>query len=397
MDQYNSKTAIIAALCVLFLAVGMSQGSFGPLLPEVANQADSSLVDAGGIVTAIFIGVVTGQTLSSLLLKRLGFRIVMCGGILLYLVAMAVMGFSNSLQLILLSAVLNGFGVGAALLAGNVLAAEIGEGSGPLNLVNAMFGAGAILSPALISASLLTLGEGMPAIWMAPCVIMIAMVTIAVLSLPSTAHERDQVAQGGGLRAVIRSPILWIIALFVFCDTSIEVSLGTWLVKLLEGASGIPPAFGAMGVSWFWLQLTLSRVVFAWIGGSMSSSSVLRFCAALTGLGASSLVGATYFENDYAAAIGITFLGFGLGPCLAISIATARKLFPDNLGPATGLIAVTSNGGGAAMPFVLGHAIVGFGAIAGASVILALALGLVVFLIALENQVSKHHSQAFER
>jgi fucose permease len=272
-------------------------------------------------------------------------------------------------------------------LAGNVLAAEASSGAGPLNLVNAMFGVGAIVSPALVGASLMAWKTGLPALWVSP----VAAAACAVLLLPQLArggrHRKPPVdaPQGGGIAALLSSGLVWATGLLLLCDVSIEICISTWLPKILESAMDVPLAYGAMAVSWFWLQVTIVRFVAAGISRRVSSRAMLRVCAGLCCLGAAAIVVAVAASDVFVAAAAVTLLGFGIGPVFPTVISVLRSAVPQDAGLATAVAAGTGNVGGALMPFLLGYLLAQEGALLASTLILAVAAALAILLAAVEG------------
>lgn len=171
---------LLAVTCLAFLALGMAGAAIGPAIPDLARQTHASTVAVGGMLSALFGGALFGQFASGPLLRRIGKRGVLFGGMIAGIAGGIGIATSGSLAWLIGATCALGLGFGGLTVAGNVLAAEASEDAGPLNLVNAMYGTGAIVSPALVGFSIVRLDSGVPALWIAPCVMLIAMFLLIV-------------------------------------------------------------------------------------------------------------------------------------------------------------------------------------------------------------------------
>lgn len=107
-------------------------------------------------------------------------------------ISSAALALSPALPLLPGAAFCMGVGNGSLVLVGNVLASEASRGAGPLNLINAIFGVGAIVSPALVGLSMTAFGTGIPAIWAIPFVMGAAIGLVLVWSRLSLLAFRNR-------------------------------------------------------------------------------------------------------------------------------------------------------------------------------------------------------------
>ena len=67
----------------------------------------------------------------------------------------------------------------------------------------------------------------------------------------------------GLLRTTLRSPLVWLCAIFLLIYVGVEVSLGAWSFSLLTGGRGIATLQAGWMVSGYWFGLTLGRFILA--------------------------------------------------------------------------------------------------------------------------------------
>lgn len=385
---------LLVVVCVAFFSAGMMQGALGPALPDLAHQTGAGLVATGGMLTVIYLTALVGQTGAGLLIRRLGARRLLLTGMASFVPGITGIATSTSLPMLLTASGLLGLGLGSVLLAGNVVAAEASSGAGPLNLVNAIFGLGAIVSPALVGSSMIAFGSGLHALWSIPLGMILAAGLLLARAPPPSAPLPDMAAsppQAPGLLAMLRAPTLLIIGIFMIGYMSQEVGLSTWLPTLLHRATGLTLAMGAMAVSWFWLLMTAARFAAAWLSRFASPRAILRSCTGLCIAGSGLLwLGATTASAPLGLAA-VTALGLGLGPILPTMLALTRAFFPHNPGLAAGLVIGIGNIGGAAAPLILGGVIEARGAVQATGLLLGAALATALVLVAIQRRNARTH------
>jgi len=153
-------------------------------------------------------------------------------------------------------------------------------------------------------------------------------------------------------RRVLREPITWLLALFLLGYVGAEVSLGGWIVTFMLRVRGAEPFIAGLTVTFFWLGLTLGRVLLGFITGRIGEKLAITVYLLL-----SVALQLLYWlvPNFVASAIFVTFLGFFLGPLFPAAIVAATKLLPNDYHvSAIGFAAAFGGGGAAVFPFAVG-------------------------------------------
>lgn len=379
----------LVVVCVTFFAAGMASAAIGPLIPDLARQTRASEIAVGGMLSAFFAGALASQIACGALLRPGGERRVTLVGMVACLIGAAAIATSSSLVTLLAATALLGLGFGGVTVAGNVLATAASDGAGPLNLVNAMFGLGAILSPALVGLCHVLSGSGVAAFWAIPCAMALGMALLLFWApAPARGYAPPPAATTGAAKGLARSPLMWILCGFAFAYVSVENGIGGWLPTILDRGTGLPLAIGALAASWFWLLMTLARFGAAWASRRTSPLLILRGCVGLCVAGIGLLIAAALFRSQILGFAAAALLGSSLGPILPTTLALVRVVFPAHSGTATGLIFAIGSVGGAIVPWAIGALIVERGPVAGTTALLALPIVMVLLLAAIGRQLN---------
>ncbi len=398
MNALSETNRLLLVICIAFLAVGLFQGAIGPVLQDLARQTNSNAVAASGMMTAVVFASLSAQSIAVLLLKKVGHRPIMVVGMIFFLCGISGVAVSTSLTWLLIAAACKGVGDGVLLLLGNVLAAEASKGAGPLNLVNAMFGVGAIVAPALTSAAMLATGSGISGLWVSPMAMAVAFVLLTVwrptLSIPADDAEAiADAVHSAGKSPVLKSRLVWLVSALALLESGIEASVGIWLPTLLSQSTDLSLTSASMVLSWFWFLLTASRFVAAWASRKFSSLSILAFAVALCIAGCALLLASAISGNTALAIAAVTFLGPGLGPVLPSALSILRNSYPRNAGAAAGIAFGATNLGAGVVPPLLGVVTAAMGVASGSGTLLVVAVLMAVFLLAVvANQRMKRNS-----
>ncbi|MEU6348487.1 MFS transporter [Streptomyces sp. NPDC047072] len=273
--------AAVVASCVGSMLIGALQALYGAAVPAFREEFGLSPSGAGLALSAHFIGGVAGVLLFDRLFGRIGNRRIL--GTSYLLMAAGAVGFAlaPNWPAALASALLAGFGFGGIACGLNQLFAV---GFGPrstamLNILNAQFGVGAVLGPALIGA----VGAARyPAVFLG-----FALVNLPLLLClrgvqdrapqPSDTAPGPQVARSRSLASVL---VLFVV-LYVL-HVGIEAGVGGWEPTHLETV-GYGAGVAATATSVYWLMMTAGRFLVAPLTLRFSAQTIVTVsCAGMT-------------------------------------------------------------------------------------------------------------------
>ncbi|MCX4764959.1 MFS transporter [Streptomyces sp. NBC_01275] len=272
----------MAASCVGFVLIGALQALYGPAIPGLRQEFGLSPSAAGLGLSAHFVGGVAGVLLFDRLYGRIGNRRILGMSYVLMAVGAAGFALAPDWPLVLAAALLAGLGFGGIDYGLNQLFA-VGFGhrsTAMLNILNAHFGIGAILGPALIGA---VGADRYPTIFLAfalanlPLLLCLKGVRDQAPPPPTAAEEVSTAA----LRRSLASILTVFVALYVL-HVGIEAGVGGWEPTHLETV-GYGAGIAATATSVYWLMMTVGRFLVAPIALRFSAQTIITVsCAGMT-------------------------------------------------------------------------------------------------------------------
>jgi MFS transporter, FHS family, glucose/mannose:H+ symporter len=279
-----TRAAFAAALCALALA-GAISASYGPLLHPVTDRFGVSLPVAGTLISINFAGGLVG-TLGALA----GFTHAPRRPIATF--ALGVLGLgcvsiaaSRAWPELAVGVFLTGIGFGATDFSLNQSAAQSGAGRAVrLTLLNAAFGVGAVLGPAIVGwlgLRALTVGFAVAAGWALAMAAGVLGITTADGGVDGGGAERG--AGRTRLRRVRRpSRVVVLVALAFLLYVGCEASVAGWIPAHLV-ALGYPSRLATAVTSGFWAAMVVGRLVTVPLSRAVAASRiVLAACPLLT-------------------------------------------------------------------------------------------------------------------
>ena len=275
--------AAVVASCVGFVLIGALQALYGPAIPGFREEFGLTPSAAGLGLSAHFVGGVAGVLLFDRLFGRIGNRRILGASYLLMAVGAAGFALAPNWPTALAAALLAGLGFGGIDYGLNQLFA-VGFGhrsAAMLNILNAHFGIGAILGPALIGV----VGSAhYPAVFLG-----FALVNLPLLLCLKGVRDRatqpsDAAAADGGGRVLGRSlgSVLAVFVALYVLHVGIEAGVGGWEPTHLETV-GYGAGVAATATSVYWLMMTVGRFLVAPIALRFSAQAIITVsCAGMT-------------------------------------------------------------------------------------------------------------------
>ncbi|MER7722956.1 MFS transporter [Streptomyces sp. NPDC096323] len=276
------SAAAVVASCAGFVLIGALQALYGPAIPAFRAEFGLSPSGAGLGLSAHFIGGVAGVLLFDRLFGRLGNRQILASSYVLMALGAAGVALAPSWPLALTAALLAGLGFGGIDYGLNQLFA-VGFGrrsTAMLNILNAHFGVGAILGPALIGV----VGSAhYPAVFLgfalANLPLLLCLRGVRDRTPPTTAPKSG--SDAGALGRSLGSVLAVFVTLYVL-HVGIEAGVGGWEPTHLETV-GFTAGVAATATSVYWLMMTVGRFLAAPLALRFSAQSIITVsCAGMT-------------------------------------------------------------------------------------------------------------------
>lgn len=356
---------LLAPGAVAFLMLGVLQAMYGAAFPLFQARYGVGAAVVGWVASAHFLGSASAPPLVGWLLTRVSLRAVVAGSAVVLGAGVTGVALAPTWALAVTGALVGGLGLGGVSAALNAAYASIGTRA--VNLVNAVFGVGSILSPLLV----LALGGRSLAL---PFLVVAALSGLTLLAtrvwgVPALRPPAVGASQARpGLTLALFAVL---IALYV----GLEVGFGAWLARHLDSLRFAAPALILSG---YWAGLTAGRVLTGLLGGRVSPPRLVLGAAALTTLAALAATVPALAPAAYVVA------GLCLGPIFGTTLAWMATSLPARLVP---YLLVAGSAGGVLAPAALGLLYAGAGPVAVPLTLAALGLALTA-VVALTARVT---------
>jgi len=352
----------------LMESLGIDEGQFGTLA-------------MGLFLTSCIVQLIIGP-----LVDKLGYKPIAIIGFVVTSASVFLLAYASSFGLALFACILLGVGAMSLNTVGNTLIPIVlFEGKDPArasNFGNAFFGLGYVLTPFLFVFFLTNLNLSYStSLSIIGVLVLVFLVFALIASYPqvSTGYKFSMAVKLLGKGAVL------IAALALFCYMSLEISMGTWIRKLMEqlfeGSGNLRPAYYA--------GLILSAFGVAMMAGRFLTSTVKNLTAignkvipvmALVSLGATVLM--ILANSPALAIIAILLAGLAFAPIFPTIVGiTFAKFEPRLYGSIFGIIFAVGLLGATFVPKFIGNLSVG--STVQQSLWIAAAMAAILFVIAL--------------
>ncbi|MEU2283492.1 MFS transporter [Streptomyces sp. NPDC013178] len=333
----------MAASCVGFVLIGALQALYGPAIPALRKEFDLSPSAAGLALSAHFIGGVAGVLLFDRRYGRTGNRRILGASYLLMALGAAGFAIAPTWPTALAAALLAGLGFGGIDYGLNQLfAVGFGHRSAALlNILNAHFGIGAILGPALIGA----VGAAhYPALFLAFALANLPLLLCLKGVRDRTPHPNDPETTAGQtpLARSLTSVLTVFVTLYVL-HVGIEAGVGGWEPTHLETV-GYGAATAATATSVYWLMMTVGRFLVAPLALRFSAPAIIT--VSCTGMTTCLLLAAVPGLAPYAYA----GVGLFIAPIFPTGLPWLHRAAPHARRAGAVVIAASMVGGVAAGP-----------------------------------------------
>lgn len=350
-DSSPPTRRVVALMHAGFLLVGIANTLLGPILPLLSNRWHLSDAQAGHLFTAQFAGAIAGSALSGWLMRKLGVMIVLAagyGGLAAATAALACSPWPAGIAAI----VTLGFSLGLTNPATNLLISELNpeRRAAALNLLNLVWGLGAIICPLLI-ALFIRSGEALAMLF--GLALLLAIVMMALARVPSHfffKHMEQSTSQTSALRAWL-SPYALLTGALVFIYVGTETAISGWIGAFMQRLGAAAQSFWALAPALFWTGLLAGRAV-APAALRRVSEERLVLIAIFVAIGGILMI--LSGQGIVLVCTGAFLAGLGLAPVFPTTFALFTRHFGSQAAQLAGVIFVLASLGGAVLPWLVG-------------------------------------------
>ncbi len=309
---------LLIVIYIVFISLGLPDSLFGVSWPVVHKEF--GLEESFASVYSIIVGA-TGGSISFMagkLIRKFGTSLVTFFSILLTAIGLVGMSFSPNIIVMMIFAIILGFGAGAIDTGLNNYV-SLHYKAKHMNWLHCFWGVGVTLSPMIMSAFLGGDGSQWRNGYKVVAALQLVISIIVLFNLKKWRQEdRKDVLQetkendekSAGMFEILKGKgvITGIVSLGFYC--SMEFLLGTWGASYAVNVFALTPDEAAKWVSLYYCGLMLGRMISGFVSMKLNDNTLIKGGAVLSLLGMLILllpIGKTVL-------IGFLLIGIGFGP-----------------------------------------------------------------------------------
>jgi len=341
---------LTATYFAAFVALGLTTGSLGPTLPNLAEHTHVGLSAISYVFTARSVGYLLGSVRGGKLLDRRPGNPVMAAMLLTMSIMMVLVPLASRLWLLLIAMFILGAAEAGLDVGANTLLAWVhGNRVAPfMNAMHSFFGIGALLAPIVVAQSALLNYPTSHSYF----VLALLLLPVAAFTLRSpgpvaaTPNKLDE-------PATTNRRLVFLIAAFLFLYVGAEVGFAGWIFTYtieLKLSSAMTAAYVA---SLFWGSLTLGRLLTIPVAARFQPRTILM--SSLAGCLLSLAVMLLRSSSFAAILVGTTGLGLSMASIFPTTLSFAGKRMKMT-GRVTGWFVFGASAGSMLIPLGIGQA-----------------------------------------
>jgi fucose permease len=334
-----------------FITVGMPAAGLGVAWASMQKSFGVSLDSLGVLLGAVTVGRLVMSVYSGRIIGWMGLGNYMLAGSIIMAVALLGYALVPTWPLLVLSALIFGFGV-TALNAGINTHAASHYGSGTMNWLHAWYGLGSALGPLVVTLIITRLGLDWRYAYAVFITAQIALTIVFAITRKEWSLEDKSKPEPERPKATLRetltvAPVLYGTVLF-FLHGGIQLGTGQLTHSLLTDGRGVDPETAGVWISIYWAGLTVGRMFTGLVVSRVGNNRFMRINMFLTIIGTLTLW--SNISNNLSF-LGIAIIGFTLGPVLPTLLADSpKRVGPRHIANTVGLQIATSGIGLALLP-----------------------------------------------
>ena len=245
-----------------------------------------------------------------------------------------------------------GIGYGLTTPAGNLRTAEINpaRSASALNVINAVWGIGAMSSPFLVAIAQRAHRPGYFLYGTAAALVALLLLPLLLTRFVPDTHANVESPLGD--KSFWKDSALPLICLLFFVYVGTETSFGAWIATYARRVDSKAHAFATLTPSFYWGALLLGRALAPIILRFHSPIAIARAGLGVAMLGGVALVVA---HGITLVVVGAVLAGLGLASIFPISVSLLPRWFGASARRASGAVFASGNVGGAVVPWFMGE------------------------------------------
>lgn len=350
-NNRNKEIRYLIAYAVCFFALGLSMVSSGVLLPYLAEKTEVSLAQISFLFTASSLGYMAGSAGGGRLYDRFKSHHLLIIAMIIMVLSSLLIPLTSWFYFLLVMVLILGIGQGMVDIGCNLSLLWVFKSeAGPyMNALHFSFGAGAFISPIIISTVMkLTGGSLSWPYWIMSIIFLFSFIGLAVLKSPENTERVDDSEKKQGIN--VKLVVVMVILLFLY--VSVETGFSGWIFTYATELHITSETTGSYLTSIFWGFLTLGRLLSITLAKKIQPSKLLtgNFILAVIFLGLIII----WPLNETALWIGSAGLGLSLSSIFPTMMALGETRMKMT-GKVTSFLFIGTSLGGTIIPTLLGQ------------------------------------------
>ena len=356
--MYN-KTIVFAAACMGMLLFGIALITLGSVAPDIITKLKLDNASAGTLFFILPFGLLIGSVMFGPIADQFGYKWLMVLSCLGFFLSFEGIAFSNAVNPLRISIFFVGICGGIINGATNAVVADItsvhsGKGAN-LSLLGVFFGIGALGMPSILS--LLRAHYSFETILAyTGLIILIVCIFYSFINFP-----RSKKTEGFALahsRQLFREPLLILIGLYLFCQSSYEALINNWTTTYLTTNFSISMERALTALSLEVAGLTVMRLLLGSVLRKWNARALLIISYALLLTGNLLLLKSSNFSIIVAA---LVCLGMGLAGGFPIMMGIVGEKYAERSGTAFSFVLLFALTGNMLLNYLMGQVAVRWG------------------------------------
>ena len=344
------KNTLLPLLSACFIAFGFSMGGTQLVLADIAREFNMQYTAMGSIVMIYFVATLSMPIVFGNLGDKYGKKKIIAIAFVFYIGGCLLATFSQNIAGLSVGMFVLGAGTSVIECTGAAALSDSNpeKAEKNINISESFYSGGAVISP-LVVAAMMAAGANWRIVFIVSAVVFLALIPLLkitkfIIQEPEGGHKLKRQS----FLSLFKSKILIIMFICMIVYVGVETGAAYFADSFFTAELG-QPSFSAIAISFYWLAMTVSRVIFGIV-----KVNPQKFLKVSFGLSAAMLVPLALSNNAPLALAIFIIIGFLYGAIWPTLMALATKRFTASSGTVASIMMVGSGIGGAAFPVLIG-------------------------------------------
>lgn len=375
------------ALFLVFFAQGLGFGSLFARLPTIKARFDFSDSTLAIMTLALPLMAGAATLITGSIVQRIHSDKLLRVAILANFAALLIIGFANTLPLLILAWIMMGIAFGMVDATMNMKAVSLQE-KYKRSIVVAFYAVYSVAGIVASAAAAATAAAGWP-LWIFFGIEFVVLVPALLLTGPSLVHARVGAANEKPEKGALKVKVPWVpvlgIGLVLTSAYFIESSASSWGSVYVHDTLAAPESVAALAYGGYSAAMLIGRLSADWLIRSFGAKRVIQVCALIALVG---MLAVVFAPTAWVALAGFALAGGGLCVIAPLAFAAAGTL--DQSG-----VAVARANTFTYVGFLLGAALIGpIADLSSMRIAYVISVVLALFIVMMAGSLSKRLEQS---